>query len=85
MDTVKDGKKMGIDEVYLVSKGHRPFAGTPFFTAGDGEEIFSGDIVGFRKDKDIFPTIGTVEDINGLRVACFSQILNKWRYHDLHT
>ena len=76
---------INITEVALVSRKHQPLNQNVLFVAGDGEAIRSGDTVNFRLEGDVFATLGTVEDLQGLRVACFSMILAKWKYYNLVT
>ena len=55
----------------------------PIFTLSDGTPVYSGDTVEFFEDNNIFPTNGTVQNINGLQLACFNQISNRWRYLEI--
>jgi hypothetical protein len=53
------------------------------FILNDGTPVFGGDTVKFYTDGSPFPTSGLVQNINGLQLACFSPLLNKWRYWDI--
>ena len=53
------------------------------FVAGDGEEVWEGDIVEFDMDGEISPISGTVCNYNGLKIACFNTSLNKWEYYGI--
>lgn len=48
-----------------------------------GNEIRCGDRIQFFLAGDIFPRNGVVSNLNGLRVACFSTFLNKWKYYQI--
>lgn len=55
----------------------------PIFLLSDGTPIYPGDTVEFFINDQIFTTSGIVENINGLRVAVFNQLLNKWQYFEI--
>ncbi len=48
-----------------------------------GEEIKAGDRVQFYLAGNIFPSNGTVSNLNKLQVDCFNNVLNKWDYYEV--
>ena len=75
-------KKVNAQDLRPIVSGGRHCFQKPLFTAND-EEIFSGDRVEFYIKDEIFPHSGTVSTLNGKRVECFNQILNKWEYYEI--
>lgn len=72
-------------ELHLVYKGQptNRYFSDPLFVDGGGKEIYAGDTVEFKKDNEIFPSSGTVQTYNGLKIACFNTLLNKWKYYPI--
>jgi hypothetical protein len=76
-----------IDELSFVMKGGNDstrYLKDKLFTLSDGTDVYSGDTVEWSINKP-FNISGIVENVNGLKVACFNTLLNKWKYYSVVT
>lgn len=75
--------RLKISELVLVSNS-QPMSQhlrAPLFQTRDGDNVWSGDAVGFYVNGEHLPRVGTVSTLKGLRVDCFNTLLNKWEYY----
>lgn len=49
----------------------------------NGKEVVAGDEVEFYKPDEFLPSYGWVENFNGVQIACYSEFLQKWQYHNI--
>jgi hypothetical protein len=77
MGTVK------VSELQFVYANKNSFNKKELFKLKDGTPIFEGDTVQFFQEGAVFATSGNVENAHGLKIACFSTLLNKWRYWNI--
>ena len=68
-----------LSDLSLVSSRSPVDTRSPVFHTASGDPVYLGDTVSFIKDGEHLPTSGTISNINGLHVDCFSTLLNKWR------
>jgi hypothetical protein len=75
--------EVAVSDLFLVMRGTNSAKYLKeLFTLNDGTDVYSGDTVGWSIEKP-FDVSGIVENINGLKVACFSILLNKLRYYSI--
>ena len=55
------------------------------FQDKNGDDVRAGDMVEFSVPGNVFPHSGYVENHNGLRVACYDNVFDRWVYYDVDT
>lgn len=75
--------KLKINDLKLVNHSQplSQFLREPLFRTRYGDAVWSGDEVSFYINGEHLPHFGTISNINGLRVECFSTFMNKWVYY----
>lgn len=75
--------EVAVSDLFLVMRGTNSAKYLKeLFTLNDGTDVYIGDTVGWSIEKP-FDISGIVENVNGLKVACFSIVLNRWRYYSI--
>ena len=68
-------------DIILTRQGQSYNFNPPLFFDKRGEPVYSGDMVRFYVNGEVFPSTGSVSNLRELRIDVFNTLLNKWEFY----